>query len=80
MKKKIYIQLRYNDKCIMLVTTFGLQSKSSRIGNPAMTIVPGLNQYFDYYLIFVPAGYDHNYVSILIKNLRKIHFALIARS
>lgn len=55
-----------NSETPVLVTAFGLQSTSSTLGDPSMTIVPGLNQYLDYYKIVVPAGYDHNYVSIMI--------------
>nr|XP_034319324.1 uncharacterized protein LOC105340230 [Crassostrea gigas] len=55
----------------ILVTAFGLPSTSSTLGDPSMTIVPGLNQYLDYYKIVVPAGYDHNYVSIMIESSEK---------
>lgn len=55
----------------MLVTAFGLTSRSSSLGDPSMTIIPGLNQYLDYYKIVVPSGYDHNYVSIMMKHLSK---------
>lgn len=55
----------------ILVTAFGLQSSSSTLGDPSMTIVPGLKQYLDYYKIVVPAGYDHNYVSIMIESSEK---------
>lgn len=54
-----------------LVTAFGLHSKISSMGDPSMTIVPGINQYIDYYKIFVPLGYDHNYLSIMIENSSK---------
>lgn len=60
----------------VLVTAFGLRSKSSIMGDPSMTIVPGLNQYLDYYKIVVPVGYDHNYVSIMIKNSSKDSFRI----
>lgn len=36
-----------------------------------MTIVPGINQYLDYYKIVVPLGYDYNYVSIMIRESSK---------
>ena len=49
------------------VTSFGLHSKTSTMGDPSMTIVPGIHQYLDYYKIVVPSGYNHNYVSIMMK-------------
>lgn len=55
----------------LLVTAFGLKSRSSTMGDPSMTIIPGLTQYLDYYKIVVPSGYDHNYVSILMKHFSK---------
>lgn len=56
----------------VLVTAFGLHtSSSSLLGDPSMTIVPGLNQYLDYYKIVVPSGYTHNYVSIMMKKSSK---------
>lgn len=39
-----------------------------------MTIVPGINQYLDYYKIVVPLGYDQNYVSVMIKGSSKDSF------
>lgn len=60
----------------ILVTAFGLHSKSSSLGDPSMTIVPGLNQYLDYYKIYVPAGYIHNYVSIIITSSSKDSFRI----
>ena len=51
----------------VLVTTFGLHSKSSDLGDPSMTIVPGVNQYLNYYKIVVPSGYTNSYISILMK-------------
>lgn len=55
-------------KVPLLVTSIGLGSRNSvtAMGDPSMTIVPGINQYLDYYKIVVPPGYDHNYVSIMI--------------
>ncbi|XP_061187014.1 uncharacterized protein LOC133195169 [Saccostrea echinata] len=50
----------------ILVTSFGLNSKSSNMGDPSMTIVPGIHQYLDYYKIVVPTGYVNNFVSIMI--------------
>nr|XP_022312789.1 uncharacterized protein LOC111117854 [Crassostrea virginica] len=60
----------------VLVTAFGLHSKSSKLGDPSMTIVPGIHQYLDYYKIVVPTGYDHNYVSIMIKHAAKDSFRI----
>ena len=60
----------------VLVTAFGLHSYSSNLGDPSMTIVPGINQYLDYYKIVVPTGYDHNYVSIMIKHAAKDSFRI----
>ena len=51
----------------LLVTTFGLHSKRSDLGDPSMTIVPGVNQYLNYYKIVVPLGYTNSYISILMK-------------
>lgn len=51
----------------VLVTGFGLYSVSSKLGDPSMTIVPGINQYLNYYKIPIPTGYVHNVVSIMIK-------------
>lgn len=50
----------------IIVTSFGLHSTSSHMGDPSMTIVPGIHQYLNYYKIMVPSGYMHNYVSIMI--------------
>lgn len=41
-----------------------------------MTVVSGLNQYLDHYKLVVPAGYDHNYMSIIIKNSSKDSFRI----
>lgn len=61
----------------ILVTAFGLNpSPSPSLGDPSMTIVPGLNQYLDYYKIVVPSGYTHNYVSIMITNSSKDSFRI----
>lgn len=60
----------------ILVTAFGLQSKTSTLGDPSMTIVPGLNQYLDYYKIVVPSGYVHNYVSIIMTNSSRDSFRI----
>ena len=50
----------------IFVTSIGLASKSSSLGDPSMTTVPGFNQYLNYYKIVVPTGYVTNYVSIMI--------------
>lgn len=55
----------------ILVTAFGLGSNTPQLGDPSMTIVPGINQYLDYYKIVVPLGYDYNYVSIMIRESSK---------
>lgn len=56
------------------MTAFGLQPKHSTLGDPSMTIVPGINQYLDYYKIVVPQGYDYNYVSIMIRESSRDSF------
>lgn len=33
-----------------------------------MTIIPGLNQYLDYYKIIVPTGYERNYISFMMRS------------
>lgn len=59
-----------------LVTSFGLASLSSTLGDPSMTIVPGVNQYLSFYKIVVPSGYDFDYVSIMIKHSFKNSFRI----
>lgn len=59
-----------------LVTSFGLASLSSALGDPSMTIVPGFNQYLSFYKIVVPSGYDFDYVSIMIKHSSKDSFRI----
>lgn len=59
-----------------LVTSFGLASSNSTMGDPSMTIVPGFNQYLSYYKIVVPSGYDFDYVSIIIKHYFKDSFRI----
>ena len=67
------LNITSNESCTIesanpiLVTSFSLFSKASGLGDPSMIIVPGVNQYLDYYKIVVPSGYD-NYVSIMIKD------------
>lgn len=73
----IDVKITSNQTCFVksgtpiLVTAFGLHSKTSWFGDPSMTIVPGINQYLDYYKIVVPSGYDDNYASIIIKSESK---------
>ncbi|XP_078329764.1 IgGFc-binding protein-like isoform X2 [Crassostrea virginica] len=50
----------------VLVTTFGLYSNSSSLGDPSMIIVPGVHQYMNYYKIVVPSGFTNSYVSIMM--------------
>lgn len=65
----------------ILVTAFGLHSKTLRstLGDPSMTIVPGINQYLDYYKIVVPSGYVSNYLSIMIKHSSTNSFRINGR-
>ena len=56
--------------CPILVTSLSLYSVASDQGDPSMIIVPGVNQYLDYYKLAVPSGYA-NYVSIMIKDNSK---------
>lgn len=71
------IRITSNHSCYIkstepvLVTSFGLYSNSSKLGDPSMTIVPGINQYLNYYKIPIPTGYVHNVVSIMIKESSK---------
>lgn len=71
------IRITSNQSCYIkstepvLVTSFGLNSNSSELGDPSMTIVPGINQYLNYYKIPIPTGYVHNVVSIMIKESSK---------
>lgn len=71
------IRISSNQSCYIkstepiLVTGFGLHSNSSTLGDPSMTIVPGINQYLNYYKIPIPTGYVHNVVYIMIKESSK---------
>lgn len=60
----------------IIVTAFGVPAKTTLMGDPFMTLVPGLNQYIDYYKTVVPFGYVNNYVSIMIKNSLKDSFRI----
>lgn len=55
-------------KSPIIVTGFGLASRNSSFGDPSMTIIPGLNQYLDYYKIIVPTGYERNYISFMMRS------------
>ncbi|XP_062591586.1 IgGFc-binding protein-like, partial [Saccostrea cucullata] len=46
----------------VLVTAFGM----GRPYQPYMTVVPGIHQYLDYYKVIVPAGYDENFICVII--------------
>nr|XP_034322122.1 uncharacterized protein LOC105340014 [Crassostrea gigas] len=71
------IRISSNQSCYIkstepiVVTGFGLHSSSSTLGDPSMTIVPGINQYLNYYKIPIPTGYVHNVVSFMIKESSK---------
>lgn len=68
----------------IIVTSFGLRSSSSTMGDPSMTVVPGIYQYIDYYKTVVPSGFSYNYVTILmkqsLKNSIRINSSLINES
>lgn len=52
----------------VIVTGIGLASKQVlNLGDPSMTIIPGINQYLNYYKIVIPNGYVNNFVSVMIK-------------
>lgn len=76
------VRISSNQTCFItsdqpnLVTSFGLASLSSTLGDPSMTIVPGFNQYLSFYKIVVPSGYDFDYVSIIIKHSFKNSFRI----
>lgn len=59
-----------------LVIVFGLYLKRLLMGDLFMIIVFGINQYIDYYKIFVILGYDYNYFFIMIENLFKDLFCV----
>lgn len=63
-------------KTPFLVAAIGLPIRTPRhsVYGPTMTIVPGINQYLDYYKMFVPFGYDHSYISIIIRESYKDSF------
>lgn len=80
--KSFKVIITSNETCYIrsdapiIVTAFGLHSKSLSMGDSTMTIVPGIRQYLDYYKIAVPYGYDHNYVSIIINIASKDSFRI----
>lgn len=51
----------------IIVTSFGLSSQVSSMGDPSMTNVPGLHQYIDYYKTIVPFGFNYSYVTVIMK-------------
>lgn len=51
----------------IIVTSFGLSSQVSSMGDPSMTNVPGLHQYIDYYKTIVPYGFNYSYVTVIMK-------------
>lgn len=52
----------------VIVTGIGLASKQVlNLGDPSMAIIPGINQYLNYYKIVIPDGYVNNFVSVMIK-------------
>lgn len=68
------IQISSNQLCYIesttpvIVTGIGLASKQVlNLGDPSMTIIPGINQYLNYYKIVIPNGYVNNFVSVMIK-------------
>lgn len=67
------IQISSNQLCYIesttpvVVTGIGLASKQVlNLGDPSMTIIPGINQYLNYYKIVIPNGYVNSFVSVMI--------------
>ncbi|XP_062617007.1 IgGFc-binding protein-like [Saccostrea cucullata] len=48
----------------VLVTGFAMGSSNK---DPYMTVIPGVNQYVDYYNVVVPDGYAKNYICVIIQ-------------
>lgn len=46
----------------VMVTGYAMGSRSN---DPYMTVIPGINQYLDYYKIVVPYQYRENYLSVI---------------
>lgn len=55
----------------VIVTGIGLPSKTSDLSDPSMTIIPGINQYLNYFKVVVPSGFVNNFVTIMIKESSK---------
>ncbi|XP_052693438.1 IgGFc-binding protein-like [Crassostrea angulata] len=55
----------------IIVTSFGLSSQISDMGDPSMTNVPGVHQYIDYYKTIVPYGFNYSYVTVIMKQSLK---------
>lgn len=55
----------------VIVIGIGLPSDTSNLGDPSMTIIPGINQYLNYFKVVVPNGFVNNFVTILIKESSK---------
>ncbi|XP_062593257.1 uncharacterized protein LOC134254742 [Saccostrea cucullata] len=49
----------------ILIVGFGMGSSNFNY-SPYMTVIPGIHQYLDYYKVFVPDGYTHNYICVMI--------------
>lgn len=67
------IQISSNQLCYIesttpvVVTGIGLASKQVlNLGDPSMTIIPGINQYLNYYKIVITNGYVNRFVSVMI--------------
>ncbi|XP_061180629.1 IgGFc-binding protein-like [Saccostrea echinata] len=48
----------------VLVTAFGMGIPY----HPYVTVVPGVHQYLDYYKIIVPAGYEENFICVIVSS------------
>lgn len=55
----------------VIVTGIGLASKTLNLSDPSMTIIPGINQYLNYFKVVVPSGFVNNFVTIMIKEYSK---------
>lgn len=52
----------------VIITGIGLASKGVlNLGDPYLTIIPGINQYLNYYKIVIPNGNVNSFVSVMIK-------------
>lgn len=52
-----------NSERPIMVTGYAMGSSSN---GPYMTVIPGINQYLDYYKIVVPDQYRDNYLCVII--------------